>query len=82
MINVSQPPKKRLCIEHKKGVGTVSLFYPVLWSWRTLVADKTIAPHRFAICTVIHGSSLAINAVLLQTLFSLLIQTAKFENRK
>ena len=49
IIFVSQPLKKWLPIEHKKGVGTVSLFYPVLWSWRTLVADKTIAPHRFAI---------------------------------
>lgn len=49
LLCVSQLPKKRLRLDIKKGVGTVSLFYPVLRPWSTYYTDKTIAPHRFAI---------------------------------
>ena len=47
-------PEETLKYGYKKGVGTVSLFYPNHGPWRAFPTDKTIAPHRFAIQSANH----------------------------
>ncbi len=66
--------------KHKKGVGIVSLSYPVFRSWLTSAMDKMTAPHRLSIyVTPVSGMGIATDVGVIVTYLQLRFKPPSLE---